>query len=49
MYVCSLDKNFDDLDELFKCAHKVFEIIAVSETRIGKQTSLTNRQFQLTF
>ena len=39
MYVCSLNKNFDDLDELFKCTNKAFNIIAVSETRITKQTS----------
>ena len=41
MYECSLNKNFDDLGELFKCTNKVFDIIAVSETRITKQTSLT--------
>ena len=41
MYVCSLNKNFDDLDDLFKCVNKVFEIIAVSETRITKRASLT--------
>ena len=41
MYVCCLNKNFDDLDELFKFTNKVFDIIAVSETRITKQTSLT--------
>ena len=41
MYVCCLKKNFDDLDELFKFTNKVFDIIAVSETRITKQTSLT--------
>ena len=41
MYVCSLNKYFDDLDELFKCTNKVFDIIAVSETRITKQISLT--------
>ena len=38
---CSLNKNFDDLDHLLKCTNKVFGIIAVSETRITKQTSLT--------
>ena len=40
MYVCSLKKNFYDLDELFKFTNKIFDIIAVSETRITKQTSL---------
>ena len=38
---CSLNKNFDDLDHLLKCTNKVFSIIAVTETRITKQTSLT--------
>ena len=39
---CSLNKNFDDIDHLLKCTNKVFDIIAVSETRITKQTSLTS-------
>ena len=38
---CSLNKNFDDLVYLLKCANKNFDIIAVSETRISKKTSLT--------
>ena len=38
---CSLNKYFDDLDHLLKCTNKVFSIIAVTETRITKQTSLT--------
>ena len=38
---CSLNKHFDDLDHLLKCRNKVFDIIAVTETRITKQTSLT--------
>ena len=38
---CSLNKNFDDPDHLLKCTNKVFDIIAVSETRITKQTSFT--------
>ena len=37
---CSLNKNFDDLDHLPKCTNKVFDIVAVTETRITKQTSL---------
>ena len=41
MYVCCLNKNFDHLDELFTFTNRVFDIIAVSETRITKQTSLT--------
>ena len=31
---------FDDLDHLFKCTNKVFEITAVSEARITKQAYL---------
>ena len=38
---CSLNKNFDDLDHLLKCTNKVFDIIALTETRITKQTSFT--------
>ena len=38
---CSLNKNLNDLDHLRKCKNKVFHIIAVSETRITKQTSHT--------
>ena len=38
---CSLNKNFDDLEHLTKCTNKVFDINAVTETRITKQTSLT--------
>ena len=38
---CSLNKNFDDLDHLLKCTNKAFDIIAVTETRITKQSSLT--------
>ena len=37
---CSLNKNFDDLEHLLKCTNKVFDMIAVTETRITKQTSL---------
>ena len=35
---CSLSKNLDYLDHLLKSTNKVFDIIAVSETRITKQT-----------
>ena len=38
----SLNKNFDDLLYLLKCTNKSFDIIAVSETRISKKTSLTS-------
>ena len=39
---CSLSKNFDDLEYLLKCTNKVFDIVAVSETRITRNTSLTS-------
>ena len=38
---CFLNKNFDDLDHPLKCTNKAFCIIAVSETRITKQISVT--------
>ena len=39
--VYSLNKNFDDIDHPLKCTDKLCDIIAVTETRITKQTSLT--------
>ena len=39
---CSLNKNFDDLQHLLSSTKKIFDIIAVSETRITKQVSLLN-------
>ena len=39
---CSLNQNYDDLQHLLKCTKKVFDIVAVSETRIMKKTSLTS-------
>ena len=39
---CSLNKNFDDPVYLLKCTNENFDIIAVSETRISKKTSLTS-------
>ena len=39
---CSLNKNFDDLQHLLSSTKNVFEIIAVSETRITKQVPLLN-------
>ena len=42
IHVCSLSKNFDDLEHLLKCTNKVFDIVAVSETRITRKTSLTS-------
>ena len=39
---CSLNKNFDDLQHLLNCTKNLFDIIAISETRITKQVSLSN-------
>ena len=38
---CSLSENFDDLEHLLKCMNKVFDIVAVTKTRITKKTLLT--------
>ena len=39
---CSLNKNFDDLQYLLSCTKKIFDVIAVSETRITRNLSLLN-------
>ena len=39
---CSLNKNFDDLQHRLSCTKRKFDIIAISETRITKQVSLSN-------
>ena len=39
---CSLNKNYDELQRLLHCSKKFFDIIAISETRIVKQVSLSN-------
>ena len=39
---CSLNKNFDDLQHLLSCTKIKFDIIAISETRITKQVSLSS-------
>ena len=39
--MCSLSKNFDDLEYIRICTNKSFDTIAVGETRIFKKTSLT--------
>ena len=36
----TLNKNFDNLVYLLKCTSKTFDLIAVSETRISKKTSV---------
>ena len=37
---CSLSKNFDDLEYLFKTTNTNFDIIAISKTRILKNTKI---------
>ena len=42
IHACSLNKNFDGLQHLLSCTKTKFDIIAISETRITKQVSLSN-------
>ena len=42
MNASSLNKNFDDLQNLLNCTKENVHIIAISETRIIKQISLSN-------
>ena len=39
---CSLSRNFDDLQHLLGCTNKIFDIIAMTETRIKENVSITN-------
>ena len=39
---CSLNKHFDDLQHFLSCTEQIFEIIAITETRITKNVSLLN-------
>ena len=39
---CSLSRNFDDLQHLLSCTNKIFDIIAITETRITENVSITN-------
>ena len=39
---CSLNKNFDNLQHLLSCTNENFDIIAITETRITKNVSITN-------
>ena len=39
---CSLSKKFDDLQQLLSCTNKIFDIIAITETRNTKNGSITN-------
>ena len=51
---CSLSKNFDDLEYLLKTTNMNFDITAISETRITKNTNklsninLNNDAFEFT-
>ena len=38
---CSLNKNFEDLEYLLKATNKTFDVIAISESRILKDTNLS--------
>ena len=40
--VCSLNKNFNELEHLTSCTNKNFDVIAISETRTTKNIFLTN-------
>ena len=39
---CTLSRNFDDLQHLLSCTNKIFDIIAMTETRIKENVSITN-------
>ena len=39
---CSLSRNFDDFQHLLSCTNKIFDIIAITETRIKENVSITN-------
>ena len=47
MNVCSLSKNFDDLEYLLKCTNKGIDIVAVSETKITKKKTLLTSNINL--
>ena len=38
---CSLNKYFEDLEYLLKATNKIFDVIAISESRILKDTNLS--------
>ena len=40
---CSLHKIFEDLEYLLKPTNKVFDVIAISESRIMKETNLSKK------
>ena len=39
---CSFSRNFDDLQHLLSCTNKTFDIIAITETIIKENVSITN-------
>ena len=39
---CSLSKNFDELQHLLKSTNKNFDVIAIPETRVRKDISITS-------
>ena len=36
---CSVNKNFDDIEHLLKCTNKTFDVVALIETRITRNSS----------
>ena len=38
---CSLNNNFEDIEYLFKTTNKKFDVIAISESRIIKDSNLS--------
>ena len=40
--MCSFGKNFDELQHFLKYTKKIFDVIAITETRIRKDTSITS-------
>ena len=45
---CSLNKNFKDLEYLFKATNKNFDVNAINESRILKDTNLSKKLIYLT-
>ena len=40
---CSLNKNFEDLEDLLKATNKTFDVITISESRILKDKNLSKK------
>ena len=45
---CSFNKNFEDLEYLLKATKKTFDVIAITESRVLKDTNLSNYSVELT-